>query len=342
MHSKIKVIVIFGGQSVEHEISLLSAKNVINSLDKNKYEVIPIGITKKGQWVTGHKLLELAQNATPASQIPANLPSTQPEKTISEAGQNVVVFPVLHGTNGEDGTIQGLLKLANVPFVGAGVLGSAIGMDKDVQKRLLRDAGIPTAKFMVLTTSDKLPTIDSFPVFVKPANAGSSVGVTKAHNLKEFKRAIKLAFNYDNKILIEEAIAGREIETSVLGNDNPEVSFPGEVIPAHEFYDYDAKYLDENGAKLIIPAKLTKSQITKIQKLAIKTYQVLCCEGMARVDMFLTPKGKVIINEINTIPGFTSISMYPKLWEASGLSYQKLTDKLISLALAKHKSHKIT
>lgn len=298
-----KIAILFGGRSAEHEVSLISAKNVLAVIDRKRYEVTEIKIPKAGDF------------------------------DFNQLKKFDVVFPVLHGPFGEDGTIQGLLKLAGVPFIGAGVLGSAVGMDKEVQKRLLRDAGIPIAKFIVLCTLD-LPVI-KFPVFVKPACLGSSVGVTKAHNIKELKAAIKKAFEYDRKVIIEETIIGREIECSVLGNENPIVSLPGEVIPEgkHEFYDYEAKYLDENGAKLAVPARLTKRQISKIQQTAIKAYKTLCCEGMARVDMFLTKSGKVFVNEINTIPGFTNISMYPKLWEASGLSYSKLIDKLITLAI---------
>lgn len=332
---KIRVGIIFGGRSVEHEISLLSAKNVINALDKNKYEPILIGITRKGQWLLQNQN-QFLLNASNAKTIA--LTNFDQEVAPTNLGQSIdVVFPILHGTFGEDGTVQGLLKLAGIPFVGAGVLGSAVGMDKDVQKRLLRDAGIPIAKFVVVTSHQSPVTSPfAYPVFVKPANSGSSVGISKAHNKQELDKAIKEALKYDTKILIEEYIEGREIEVSVLGNEDPLASLPGEVLPTHEFYDYDAKYLDENGAKLEIPAKLTKKQISKIQKLAIKAYQVLGCEGMARVDMFLANSGKVLINEINTIPGFTNISMYPKLWEASGLSQTELLDKLISLALKRH------
>ncbi len=333
--------VIFGGRSAEHEVSLQSAKNVIAALDKKKYDPILVGIDKTGRWhlqdnshyllnESNPKLIGLAQ-----SHKELVLPPTPLAK--QSLGIDVV-FTVLHGTFGEDGTIQGFLKLANIPFVGAGVLGSAVGMDKDVQKRLLRDAGIPTVKFVVLT-SHKNPVASPFgyPVFIKPANCGSSVGISKAHGQKELLKAVKVAFRYDSKVLVEEAIKGREIEISVLGNENPVASVPGEILPTHEFYDYEAKYIDENGAVFEIPAKLTKAEIKKIQDLAVKAYKALCCEGMARVDMFLDKKGQVLINEINTIPGFTKISMYPKLWEASGVPYSKLIDKLIQLALARFK-----
>ncbi|MBI4084812.1 MAG: D-alanine--D-alanine ligase, partial [Candidatus Levybacteria bacterium] len=288
-----------------------------------------------------------------------------------------VVFPVLHGTYGEDGTIQGLLKLANIPFVGASVLGSAVGMDKDVMKRLLRDAGLPVARFIVVKRSDVIARSEApyhlvqgeatkqsqrdrhgrlgrprddkgisfneivkqlgLPFFVKPANAGSSVGVSKVHNEKEFASAVNTAFSYDSKMLVEEFIKGREIECSVLGNENATASLPGEIIPTHEFYDYDAKYIDEKGAALQIPATLQQKKVKEVQALAVKAFQTLCCEGMARVDFFLNKNGKFFVNEINTIPGFTKISMYPKLWEASGVPYSELIDRLIQLAIERHK-----
>jgi D-alanine-D-alanine ligase len=252
-----------------------------------------------------------------------------------------VIFPVLHGTYGEDGTVQGLLKLANIPFVGAGVLGSAIGMDKDVMKRLLRDAQIPIGKFLVLQTFDK-PNYDQIvsrlgsPFFVKPANAGSSVGVAKVRTKEEFVTSLENAFLYDRKVLVEEFIEGREVECSVLGNDHPIVSLPGEVIPQHDFYSYEAKYLDQEGAQFQIPISLPPGVEAKMQEMAVKAYGALCCEGMARIDFFLKENGEILVNEINTIPGFTKISMYPKLWVASGLSYSHLLDRLIELALERH------
>jgi len=250
-----------------------------------------------------------------------------------------VVFPVLHGPFGEDGTVQGLLKMANVPFVGASILGSAIGMDKDVMKRLLRDAGIPVAKFLVFNRGwankivfPRVKRILGLPLFVKPANLGSSVGISKVTRAAQFRPAIKEAFRYDDKILVEECIRGREIECSVLGNENPIASLPGEIVTRHDFYSYDAKYVDENGAQLIIPAKLSSRLTRKVRAMAIKSFQILCCEGMARVDFFLRDGRQLFVNEINTIPGFTKISMYPKLWEASGISYASLIDRLIQLA----------
>ena len=263
----------------------------------------------------------------------------------SSLGRIDVVFPVLHGAFGEDGTVQGLLKLADLPFVGAGVLGSAVGMDKDVAKRLLRDAGIAIARFLVFQVwqREEIHYADivsqlGLPLFIKPANAGSSVGVAKVTDEGQFAAAIDDAFRFDRKILIEEAIVGREVECAVLGNDRPEASAIGEIIPAHDFYSYAAKYIDENGAVLAIPAQLSEEAVRKVQKTAILAYQTLCCEGMARVDFFLKSDNTVVVNEINTIPGFTAISMYPKLWEISGLSYPALIDRLIRLALERHEA----
>ena len=331
-----------------------SAKNVIEAIDKEKYEPVLIGVDKKGKWLLADsskfllnsgdpKLIklnnEMSQSVALVPQSDgriSNLDTHQSDKSID------AVFPILHGPFGEDGTMQGLLKLANIPFVGAGVLGSAVGMDKDVMKRLLRDAGIPIGKFLTLKEKD-IPTYEEvvknlgLPFFIKPANMGSSVGVSKVSEKKDFDKAIREAFKYDRKILIEENIAGREIECSVLGNDDPIASVPGEVISNHDFYSYEAKYLDENGAVLEIPAKLSKKVFKKIQNLALKTFKVLNCEGMGRVDFFLKKNGQILVNEINTIPGFTSISMYPKLWEASGISYTELIDRLIRLAQERYK-----
>ena len=352
---KVRVGIIFGGRSAEHEVSLQSAKNIVEAIDKRKYEVVLIAVDKKGRWLLpgsskfllqaeNPRLIKLHRSATSVVLTPnagaAQLVSLSDHRPV---GKVDVMFPILHGPFGEDGTVQGLLKLANIPYVGPDVLGSAIGMDKDAQKRLLREAGIPVAKFQVLrrstyTRKDLVKIIKNLglPLFVKPANLGSSVGISKVKSKNAFLKAIKEAFAYDNKIMVEEYIKGREIECSVLGNEEPRASIPGEVIPQHEFYSYEAKYIDEKGAILEIPAKLPKSTIRKVQKLAVKTFKTLCCEGMARVDLFLTGKGKVYVNELNTIPGFTKISMYPKLWEASGISYTKLIDRLISLAIERH------
>lgn len=349
MSKKIKIGILFGGKSAEHEISLLSAKSIIDALDRDKYEVILIGIGKDGEWhlrnsaeyllcADDPKNILLQQSNEQIALIPkAN--GKQLIKLLRHEEQSIdVVFPVLHGTYGEDGTVQGLLKMAGVPFVGASVMGSAIGMDKDVMKRLLRDAGLPIAKFFSFTESmlinfQEIKEALGLPLFVKPANLGSSIGINKVRTEEEFVAAIQEAFRYDNKILVEESIRGREIECSVLGNENPIASLLGEVIPQHEFYSYEAKYLDDQGALFKIPVELPTEIIEKIQTLAVQTYRTLCCEGMGRVDFFLQENGNVYINELNTIPGFTKISMYPKLWEASGLSFEKLIDELIFFAL---------
>ena len=321
--------------------------------------MVLIGIDKKGRWYLSDasrfllhadnpKLIKLNRSANNVTLVPGekekqliSLSGRQP------AGPVDVVFPILHGPFGEDGTVQGLLKLANIPFVGASVLGSAVGMDKDVMKRLLRDAGIPTAKFLSFNRAsigrinfNEVKKQLGFPFFIKPANLGSSVGISKVKDNKQFEDATKEAFKYDNKILIEEYIEGREIECSVLGNDNPIASVPGEVLPQHEFYSYEAKYIDENGAILEIPADLPNHIIREIQDLAIKTFKALCCEGMARVDFFLRDNKEVIVNELNTIPGFTKISMYPRLWEATGIPYSELIDRLIQLALERFEKEK--
>ena len=350
MSKKIRVGILFGGKSAEHEISLLSAKNVIDAIDKNKYEPVLIGIDKDGRWLMGEPSQFLLNTSNPKlialnkadSHGVALAPQSQGKLVkldSGDIGQTVdVVFPILHGPLGEDGTIQGLLKLANVPFVGAGILGSAVGMDKDVMKRLLRDAGIPVSKFLVFRRKDKID-FDAVsralgvPLFVKPANLGSSVGISKAKDRAGFEQAVKTAFRYDSKIVIEETIKGREIECAVLGNDNPQASIAGEIIPTHEFYSYEAKYIDENGARLEIPANIPAETLKRVQEMAVKTFKALDCEGMGRVDFFLQDDGTLYVNEINTIPGFTKISMYPKLWEASGIGYTQLISRLIELAI---------
>ncbi|MBS3902753.1 MAG: D-alanine--D-alanine ligase [Anaplasmataceae bacterium] len=351
---KIRIGVLFGGKSAEHEISLLSARNVIEGLSKDKYEVTLIGIDKQGHWCLCNEAEYLLHHDDPKKicmhGVQDNVSLITKESNpclISLSKQNMdkpldVIFPVLHGTYGEDGTIQGLLKLAGIPFVGAGVLGSAVGMDKDVMKRLLRDAKIPTAKFYTIHRKDmnkvsfeEIVRQVGLPFFIKPANLGSSVGISKVKSEKEWKYSLEHAFKYDHKVVIEEAIQGREIECSVLGNDAPIASLPGEVIPCHEFYSYEAKYLDDKGANFEIPAHLSEEEIKKVQQLAIAAYETLCCEGMARVDFFLQVNGEIKVNEINTIPGFTKISMYPKMWQASGLNYSRLLDRLVELALEK-------
>ncbi|KAA3609633.1 MAG: D-alanine--D-alanine ligase [Calditrichaeota bacterium] len=359
MGSKIRVGILFGGKSAEHEVSLQSAKNVIDAIDKNKFEVTLIGIDKSGRWYLNDASRFLLHADDPkhiqmqhANEEVALVAGRQGEQLVSLATANTtdkldVVFPILHGPLGEDGTIQGLLKLANVPFVGAGVLGSAVGMDKDVMKRLLRDAGLPIGKFITIPVQKKnkisfgeiVQELNS-PVFIKPANMGSSVGVHRAENEEQFNSALADAFKYDNKVIVEEFIDGREIECAVLGNENPVASVAGEIIPHHEFYSYEAKYIDSEGAGLQIPADLPAEIMAQIQKCAIETFQVLNCEGMARVDFFLQQNGKIVVNEINTIPGFTRISMYPKLWAASGVPYSILIEKLIQLAIKRFEREK--
>ena len=359
MHKKIRVSILFGGKSAEHEVSLQSAKNIVEAIDKDKYDVILIGIDKNGQWYLNEasrfllhaenpKLIALNRSSEHVALVPKDNRNQLVNLSSRESlGPIDVVFPVLHGPFGEDGTVQGLLKLFNVPFVGASVLGSAIGMDKDVMKRLLRDAGIPIPDFLVFH-KESIDDIDfervtrqlGLPLFIKPANLGSSVGIHKVKDESRFMPAILDAFQYDVKILIEEYIKGREIECSVLGNENPIVSIPGEIIPQHEFYSYEAKYIDEKGASLEIPAKLSPEIIKQIQDVALRAFKALCCEGMARVDFFLRNEKEIFVSEINTIPGFTKISMYPKLWEASGIPYTELIDKLIQLALERFEREK--
>jgi D-alanine-D-alanine ligase len=387
---KLRVGILFGGRSGEHEVSLLSAASVLNAIDKEKYDVVPIGITKDGRWLTAEHAEHLLQGKLMLE--PRNLRAGDPETTSSAAvlarGESVVVppepvhrqsglvpfqtdaammrrasdrainvdviFPVLHGTFGEDGTIQGLLELADIPYVGAGVLGSAAGMDKDIMKSLFIAAGIPIVKHVTLLRSmwekepkkvAKLVGKLKYPVFVKPANLGSSVGISKAHNRKELGPAIEEAAKFDRKIVIEQGVGGakekaREIECSVLGNDEPAASVPGEIVPGKEFYDYTAKYVDE-GSQLIIPAKLSKSETKKVQDLAIAAFKAVDCSGLARVDFLMDPKTrKIYLNEINTMPGFTAISMYPKLWAASGLAYADLIDRLIQLGIERHEDKK--
>ncbi len=350
MSKRIRVGILFGGKSAEHEVSLQSAKNVAEAIDKEKYDVALIGIDKSGRWLLPNQS-EFLLNATDPKLIALNRQDEESVALVPQSGGELtdvaaggahsavgVVFPILHGPFGEDGTVQGLLKLAGVPFVGASVLGSAVGMDKDVMKRLLRDAGIPIAKFLVFRRGEMIDFEAvsgevGLPFFVKPANLGSSVGVHKVSDLASFSQAVDDAFAYDTKVVIEEAIEGRELECSVLGNENPTASAVGEIVPSHEFYSYEAKYIDEKGAALEIPADISEAVSERIRELAIRTFQVLECEGLGRVDCFLTTDGEVIVNEINTIPGFTRISMYPQLWEASGLSYPDLINRLIELAI---------
>jgi D-alanine-D-alanine ligase len=365
---KINVGILFGGRSAEHEVSLESARNVYEAMDRDRFNPVLIGIDKSGRWLLredslfllnggGPREIRLEAGGLPVTLAPRSGGNLSPVKT-GEGGTGAslsapaldVVFPILHGPFGEDGTVQGLLKLADLPFVGSGVLGSALGMDKDLMKRVLRDAGIPIGKFRTLRSHERPPAYGEItealgaPFFIKPANMGSSVGISKVQGPEAYRDALAEAFRYDRKIIIEEFIKGRELECAVLGNEEVAASVPGEVIPRHEFYSYDAKYLDEHGAALVIPAELADSVKERIQALAVKTFKVLECEGLSRVDFFLREGGggkdnggeeaaEILVNEINTIPGFTRISMYPKLWEAGGLSYTELITRLIDLAI---------
>ena len=390
---KIRVGILFGGRSGEHEVSLLSAASVLKAIDRSKYEVIPVGITKQGQWVTASHAERLLAGEQTEAGSEKHLRAGDPEATQAAAvlrkGESVivppvpqsgrgaehtgtlvpferdaralahtapdqvlnldVVFPVLHGTFGEDGTIQGLFELAGIAYVGSGVLGSSAGMDKDAMKRLFASVKLPMTKHVTFLRGawEKSPRkvrarIDAalrYPLFVKPANLGSSVGISKAHDRKELGPAIDLAAQFDRKIVVEQGVGGakgkpRELEVAVLGNDNPDASVVGEVVPGKEFYDYEAKYLSE-GSDLIVPAKLTREQTKQVREMAVRAFQVCDCAGLARVDFLMEPgkSGRIYVNEINTLPGFTSISMYPRLWAASGVPYPELIDRLIRLAL---------
>ncbi len=351
---RLRVGVLFGGRSGEHEVSLASAASVIRGLDPDKYEAVPIGISKEGHWLVGSAAQKMLPEVLKAGQRvvmaadPTDAALIPLDRSAGAGGQRLdVVFPVMHGTYGEDGTIQGLLDLAGLPFVGSGVLGSAIGMDKDVAKRLLLQAKIPVVPWVTVFRADwerdggavrkEIEKKFKYPLFVKPAALGSSVGMSKVHSRTELAPALDLASEFATKILVERAVTAREIEVSVLGNHEPQASVPGEIVPHREFYDYAAKYLEE-GTALIIPAKLKPPQIKKIQTLAVRAFRTLELSGMARVDFFLEKKGgKLFLNEVNTIPGFTSISMYPKLWAAAGIAFRELIDRLIALALEIHR-----
>jgi len=357
---RIRVGVLFGGRSGEHEVSLTSAASVMQALDPAKYEVVPIGISREGRWSMGsgseRSLPEVFKKGKAV--IPSADPSG-PKFLPREARAGAkrlpdidVIFPVLHGTFGEDGTVQGLFELAGIPYVGAGVLGSAAGMDKDVMKRLFRDAGLPVVEWVMVLRSEweqnparlrrLIETRLGYPLFVKPANLGSSVGISKVHGRRELAPALELAATYDRKVIVEKGLDAREIECGVLGNDSPEASVPGEIIPLNEFYDYEAKYVKE-GSELVIPAKLPRAQTRRVKDFALRAFRSVDCAGMARVDFLLDrPSGLLFVNEINTIPGFTPISMYPKLWEASGLPYPALLDRLIHLALERHRDKERT
>lgn len=350
---KKKVALIFGGRSAEHEISLRSIKNVYEALDKNLFEAYLIGISKEGSWYhigsadVLKKMTALTDANLPREAQATSLVCQKGKPSFYLLEKNIsfdvdIAFPVLHGTYGEDGTIQGLFKMMNLPFVGTGVMGSSMGMDKEIMKRLLTYAGIPNAKYEVLLKNkpvnfEAIKNKLGLPFFIKPASSGSSVGVHKIKTAEDFLPKLKDAFMYDEKVLAEEYIQGREIEISVLGhNDSAKASLPGEIILHHEFYSYEAKYLDEKGATTQVPAQLSEDEIKRIQSVALKTYELLCCDGFTRVDFFMKKSGEVYINEINTLPGFTSISMYPKMWEASGLQYSQLITQLIQLGFEKY------
>ena len=363
MRKKLRVGILFGGRSGEHEVSLRSAASILKAIDRRRFEVVPIGIAKSGQWLlaaeanallTGsspdasptHSVLALDASASPLAISPARLPEPIAAKSLD------VVFPVLHGTFGEDGTIQGLFELADIAYVGSGVLGSAAGMDKDVMKRLFAQARLPIVKHVTVLRAEwearprktvaAMEAALRYPVFVKPANLGSSVGISKVRERRELAPALRLAARFDRKIVIEQGVGGarskaRELEVAVLGNDSPKASVVGEIIPGKEFYDYEAKYLSDTSVP-IIPATLTAAESRQIRSMAIDAFRACDLAGLARVDFLMEPDGRrrIYLNEVNTMPGFTSISMYPKLWQASGVSYSELITQLLSLAIERH------
>ena len=350
---KQRVAVIFGGKSGEHEVSIASAASIFKHLDPARYEAVPLKIEKDGRWMLTGDVPQAISAADVHRQVQATaLQPIDPTTTLTTGGIDVV-FPVLHGPYGEDGTVQGLLELANVPYVGAGVLGAAVGMDKAVMKTLFLAHGLPVAPYIVILrhewardTSAVTQRVErelSFPVFVKPANLGSSVGISKAKTAAEFQEAMALALQYDRKIVIEAAVANaREIECAVLGNDDPQASVPGEIIPLREFYDYEAKYMDANGSRLEIPAAVTAAEASTIRRMSIEAFRACDLSGLARVDFLMgRDTGEIFLNEVNTMPGFTTISMYPKLWEASGLAYPDLLDRLITLAVERHRDKQL-
>ncbi|MEO6802321.1 MAG: D-alanine--D-alanine ligase family protein [Granulicella sp.] len=362
MKKKLRIGILFGGRSGEHEVSLLSAASILQAIDRKKYDVLPIGISKQGRWLLESESQSLLAGTAGPLQLHAGTersPELSPERRMNDLGLDVV-FPVLHGTFGEDGTIQGLLELADVAYVGSGVLGSATGMDKAAMKQLFAAAGLPqTPHVAVLRNEWKadpkrcVKLIEkhlAYPVFVKPANLGSSVGISKVHGRSELAAAMDLAASFDRKLVIEQGVGGpgakpRELEVAVLGNDTPEASVVGEIVPGAEFYDYEAKYHSAASVP-IIPAKLSKSQEKQIRAMAIAAFRACDCAGLARVDFLMEPDGKgtarIYLNEINTMPGFTSISMYPKLWQATGISYKKLIDRLIALAVERYREKQQT
>src|SRR5688572_3318951 len=352
---RLRVGVIFGGRSGEHEVSVMSARGILKALDPARFEAVPIGIDRDGRWqlVEPRALLAPGQAGTDrvgegalvrASDTPTSaLERREPSDLSGRFGVDVF-FPIVHGTHGEDGALQGLLEMAGAPYVGCGVLASAVGMDKDVAKRLLRDAGLPVVEFVVARAERghsaelerRVQAELGFPCFVKPANLGSSVGVAKVRSAAEFAAALANAFRFDRKVLIERAIDAREVETAVLGGDVPSVSLPGEIVPRHEFYSYEAKYLDPEGAELLVPAPLSPEQTRQVQGLSLRVFEALELEGLARVDFFLERgSGRWFVNEVNTLPGFTEVSMYARMWQESGLGYRELVTRLIELGIAR-------
>ena len=341
-----RVAVILGGRSGEHEVSINSARSVMAALDTERWEVVPIGISRSGAWLSPEET-QAALDAGNRAFVTDGQPMLHAGTALAALAACDVALPLVHGTYGEDGTLQGFLEIAGIPYAGAGVAASAIGMDKALMKALFREAGIPVARYSVirsweytLAQNDSMALIDhaiGYPCFVKPANGGSSVGVTRARSREDLPSAFVAAFAYDDKAVVEQAVVGREVECSVLGNERPEASIIGEVVPDRDFYDYESKYSSASTTQLYIPAPIPEGVARELQQLAVRMYQVMGCEGYARVDFFLTPADKILANEVNTIPGFTSISMYPKLWEASGLPYRDLLTKILELALARHK-----
>jgi D-alanine-D-alanine ligase len=348
---RVRLVVLFGGQSAEHEVSCTTAAHVLRAVDPDRYDVVPVGITREGTWVQAEEARAALRQGSAAlrASLPDRLEATgtavEPLRTVAPAADDVpvVVLPLLHGPHGEDGTVQGLLELAGVPYVGAGVLSSALAMDKVKAKEILSVHGLPQVAWVAVRDTETeraagtLATAGlGYPVFVKPANLGSSVGVSKVHDSSELDAAVALAAEYDEWIVIEEGVAAREIEVAVLGNAEPRASVPGEIVSSHEFYDYEDKYIDGT-CQLLVPAPLDEGPVAEVRALAVDAYRALRCEGMARVDFFYEEDGRgFLVNEVNTIPGFTPVSMYPKLWEASGLSYPDLIDELVGLAVERH------
>jgi D-alanine-D-alanine ligase len=345
---RIHLVVLFGGQSAEHDVSCTTAAHVLRAADPARYRITPVGITTDGQWALAESAaaaLAEGPHALPGRLDPtgATLSPTPMLAAAAEGAERTVVLPLLHGPMGEDGTVQGLLELANVAYVGSGVLGSALGMDKAMAKQVLAANGIPQARYRAFAEHELTPGLPAviadelgLPCFVKPANMGSSIGVSKAMTLDDVREAIDYALTYDEWVIVEEAVAGREIEVAVLGNTEPEASLAGEIVPSAEFYDYDDKYVSD-GAQLLVPAPLSDTEMAAVRSLAVDVFRVMRCDGLARVDFFFEQSGRgFLCNEVNTMPGFTPISMYPKLWQASGLTYTELIDRLVELALERH------